>query len=426
MAGHWRQRGNRIELRVFAGRDPLSGAKRYATRTIPMAGKREADKALAAFVADLAGGKVGSAGSGRTFGDLLERWFEARAKDWSPGTAYQTRWMIDHRLLGLRDRPLRAIDVAALDEFYAALRERGGRDGTPLSGSSVHRVHGVVRLAFDQAVKWNWRPDNPALHANAGKTRRPKISPPTGPEVVQLLEAAEGHDPELLVFLFLDAETGARRGELSTLRFSDFGDDSVRIARSLIVGLLTEDAKRAYAGHIWPGEWRRGERPTALIEKENPKNESSIRTVALTRATTELIRLHRIRLVEEALGAGVIFAPDGFVFPASTDGTRPWRPETWTRRFSRLRDSVGIKVRLHDVRHFVATTLLTAGVDLATVAGRLGHGGGGRTTLAIYSHFLTEPDRLAAEVMAGVLASKPVATKEAEVVSLAERRRNAT
>ena len=83
---------------------------------------------------------------------------------------------------------------------------------------------------------------------------------------------------------------------------------------------------------------------------------------------------------------------------------KPWRPETWTRRFSKLRDSEGIPVRLHDVRHFVATTLLTSGVDLATVAGRLGHGGGGRTTLAIYSHFLSEPDRLAAEVMAGVLA----------------------
>ena len=131
MAGHWRQRGNRIELRVFVGRDPLSGAKRYATRTIALAGKRDADRALAAFVAELAGGSVAITGSGRTFGDLLERWFEARARDWSPGTAYQTRWMIDHRLSGLRERPVRTLDVAALDEFYAALRERGGRTARP-------------------------------------------------------------------------------------------------------------------------------------------------------------------------------------------------------------------------------------------------------------------------------------------------------
>jgi integrase len=426
MAGHWRQRGNRIELRAFAGRDPLSGAKRYATRTMPLVGKREANKALAAFVAELAAGKVVSTGAGRTIGDLLERWFEARAGDWSPSTAYQTRWLIDHRLSGLRDRPVRTLDVAALDQFYAAMRERGGRGGTPLSGSSVHRVHGVVRLALDQAVKWGWRSDNPALRANAGKARKPKISPPTGPEVVQLLEAAEGQDPELLVFLYLDAETGARRGELSALRFTDFSDDSVRIARTLIVGLLTEESEREHAGHIWPAEWRRGVRSTALIEKESPKNESSIRTIALMPATTELVRQHRGRLIEQAFAAGVTFAPEGFVFPASVDGTRPWRPETWTRRFGRLRDREGMKVRLHDVRHFVATTLLTSGVDLATVAGRLGHGGGGKTTLSIYSHFLSEPDRLAAEVMAGVLAREPAAPTDAEVVSLAGRRRKAT
>jgi hypothetical protein len=55
------------------------------------------------------------------------------------------------------------------------------------------------------------------------------------------------------------------------------------------------------------------------------------------------------------------------------------------------------------MRHFVATTLLTAGVDLATVAGRLGHGGGGKTTLAIYGHFLSEPDREASNVMSRLL-----------------------
>ncbi len=71
MPGHWRQRGNSIELRAFVGRDPLNPRRFvYATRTIPGVGKREADKALAAFVADLAAGKLGRTGA--TVGDLLE------------------------------------------------------------------------------------------------------------------------------------------------------------------------------------------------------------------------------------------------------------------------------------------------------------------------------------------------------------------
>ncbi len=62
-------------------------------------------------------------------------------------------------------------------------------------------------------------------------------------------------------------------------------------------------------------------------------------------------------------------------------------------------------VRLHDLRHFVATTLLASGTDLATVAGRLGHGSGGKTTLAIYGHFLrgAPPDRAAADLLAGLV-----------------------
>jgi integrase len=117
--------------------------------------------------------------------------------------------------------------------------------------------------------------------------------------------------------------------------------------------------------------------------------------------------------VARAAACGVTLPPESFVFAAKVDGSRPIRPETWTRRFTRLRDEVGLPtVRLHDLRHFVATTLLASGTDLLTVAGRLGHGSGGKTTLAIYGHLLrgAPPDRAAADLRAGLvrpLASRP-------------------
>jgi integrase len=265
-----------------------------------LVGKREADKALTAFVAEVGEGTVVRPRAGRTFGELLEAWFEARSGDWSPSTAYQTRWMIDHRALGLAGRSLKSIDVATLDRFYAELRKRGGKDGALLSVASVQRVHAMVRLALEQAVKWGWRSDNPAVHARPGKTVPVRFTPPTADEVIQLLEAAEESDPEFLVFLFLDAETGARRGEVSALRFSDFGDGVVRIARTLVIGLDAEEARLRYEGHIWPRGWGRGAHATAVIEKDSPKNERSIRTVALTEATAKLVDEHRARLVERA------------------------------------------------------------------------------------------------------------------------------
>ncbi|WP_406692310.1 tyrosine-type recombinase/integrase [Saccharopolyspora sp. ID03-671] len=36
---------------------------------------------------------------------------------------------------------------------------------------------------------------------------------------------------------------------------------------------------------------------------------------------------------------------------------------------------LGIETHLHALRHYSATELLTAGVDLPTVSGHLGHGG---------------------------------------------------
>jgi hypothetical protein len=40
---------------------------------------------------------------------------------------------------------------------------------------------------------------------------------------------------------------------------------------------------------------------------------------------------------------------------------------------------------LHSLRHYSATELIAAGVDIRTVAGRLGHGSGGAATLKIYA-----------------------------------------
>ncbi len=178
---------------------------------------------------------------------------------------------------------MHAISAAELDKFYATLRARGGQRGAPLSVSSVMRVHGVVRLALNQALKWGWRSDNPAVLASPGKLRKAKITLPTKGEVLQLLAAAEAKDLELLTFLFLDAETGARRGELAALRLSDFDDGAVTITRALTVGLMTEESLKAYRGHIWPSEQPRGSRPTALLEKDVPKNERSLRTISLYR-----------------------------------------------------------------------------------------------------------------------------------------------
>jgi integrase len=57
------------------------------------------------------------------------------------------------------------------------------------------------------------------------------------------------------------------------------------------------------------------------------------------------------------------------------------------------------------LRHFVATQLLSAGVDVRTVAGRLGHRNAA-TTLNVYAHFLAQSDRAAADIMGGLISGE--------------------
>ena len=51
-------------------------------------------------------------------------------------------------------------------------------------------------------------------------------------------------------------------------------------------------------------------------------------------------------------------------------------PSSVTQRYGRLAERLGIATHLHSLRHYSATELIAAGVDIRTVAGRLGHSGG--------------------------------------------------
>jgi integrase len=62
-----------------------------------------------------------------------------------------------------------------------------------------------------------------------------------------------------------------------------------------------------------------------------------------------------------------------------------WSPEALSSQYRRLVHRLGIRTSLHKLRHYSATELIRAGVDVRTVAGRLGHSGAGTTTLTYYA-----------------------------------------
>jgi integrase len=371
--GSMRRRGDAWELIVYAGRDAVTGKKRYTSRTV-RGGKRDAQRALSEMVGAASRGTL--AKTNATVGELLEQWFEHATPDLSPATVRETRGYLDRSLLpALGDVSLARLRAQDLDRLYRRLRERGGASGRPLAPGTVRRIHGILHRALAQGVRWGWIGANPASAATPPRVPVSDIRPPSPAEVVRLFDLAHETNPDLATFIVLAAATGARRSELVALRWRDVDLDAgaVRIGRGIVLG------------------------PDGPVEKDTKTHQA--RRVSLDRGASALLSAHRRRCAERALACGASLGAGAFVFSASADGALPWRPDNTTRAFNRLRDRAGLKtVRLHDLRHYVATQLLASGVDIRTVAGRLGHRNAS-TTLNVYSHFLQSADKDAADAL---------------------------
>jgi hypothetical protein len=84
---------NSWQLRVYAGVDPSSGRKRWATRMIH-GSEREARRQLKRFLDEASDSRV-RAGSAS---DLLGRWFAAASTEWSASTLLETKCLLEHHL----------------------------------------------------------------------------------------------------------------------------------------------------------------------------------------------------------------------------------------------------------------------------------------------------------------------------------------
>lgn len=378
-----RKRGDRkYEVIVQLGR--VDGVRKQVSRTFH-GSKRAADRFASRLEVEAQQGTFDrpidlDAPPPATVAGLLEQWFAFASPVWSPSTRLQHRSIIDRHLTPKLGRmALDRVTVATVDRLYGDLRQRG------LQGATVRRIHVVLHRALAQAERWGWIPANPASKATLPKVVAAEEFEPEIADVLALIVAAKAGnddpevkrpaDPELALFIRLAAATGARRGELCGLRWADIDETSLTIARAVV------DA---------------GGGVVAVKETKTGKK----RRVALDAGTVAEIQTQRARRAEQVLKTR---GQMEWVFESKRRTGEPLRPNSISQRFQAVRDELGLKLRLHDLRHTNTSYLLAAGIDVRTVAGRLGHGDGGRQTLGRYGHRLDSADQRAAEVMGDYL-----------------------
>jgi len=253
----------------------------------------------------------------------------------------------------------------------------------PLANSSIHQVWAILSGALKRAVRWRWITINPFDQAEPPKGVTHDPDPPSAEQAATIVNEAF-LETWWGVLVWLAMTTGARRGELCALSWDRFDIDNA------VLSIRTSIAQDG--AETW--------------EKDTKTHQQ--RRIALNEATVTLLTSYRDRCEADAAEFGITLAPSSRLFSASPDHSTWIKPSSVSQRYERMCARLGWDMHIHQLRHYSATELIAAGVDVRTVAGRLGHGGGGATTLRVYSAWVSEADQRAATSLSGRMPSPPL------------------
>jgi integrase len=160
----------------------------------------------------------------------LDDWLDSHAMEIKPRTLLDCRACIRLYVTPrIGHLPIQAVRPSTITKLYRDLLTSGGRHGKPLAITTVTHLHAVLRKAFRDAVIVDGLiGGNPVERA-----KRPRMQtqePGTVWTVAQLrafLATARQH--RLFAFFHAAAYTGARRGELLNLRWTDIDLDAKKI-----------------------------------------------------------------------------------------------------------------------------------------------------------------------------------------------------
>ena len=132
---------------------------------------------------------------------------------------------------------LRVLRPDHLNAFYSQLAQSGSnrRTGGTLSNCTIRRYHRFISIVLSQAVKEGLIPMNVAARAEPPKVEKhePNYLQPT--TIPLMLDALEREPLKWRMLVHLMLVTGARRGEILSLKWEnvDFDNSRIYICRSI-------------------------------------------------------------------------------------------------------------------------------------------------------------------------------------------------
>jgi integrase len=303
-----------------------------------------------------------------TVQEHFEAWWEIKKEKVKPTTAENYRFILDRYILPkLGTQLLKDLTSVKIEKMLIELIQEH-------SESTVRLVSITLSQGLERAVKDRLLPLNPAKGIERPKGKKRMVTPYTSSELRNLLGELESH--RLFAFFRLLAYTGARRGEILALRWSDLDFEKATLSIS---------KNRTRIGKT-------------VIEQDSTKGGDGKRIVQIDSDTLRLVRDHRKRQIEERMKAGSLWQEANYIF--TQENGLPLEPSTPYQLFKRTAKRLGLRSEsLHSIRHLHATELLNSGVGVHLVKDRLGHSDIS-TTLRIYAHIRPEQKQEVADLFA--------------------------
>lgn len=354
-------------LHAFVGKDN-NGRKRYTSKTFHGT-KKEAGIALAAFVTEVAKDRnASSPAEPITVSQTLSKWLVSRRARLSPATTDRYRVAIKHIEPVIGSIRVARLRPHHIEDLYGALVAEGH------SGSSIRKIHWALR----QSLAWAHRRGYTSIIATDGIELPPlgarEMEPPSSDDVRTVIEHLLDKDPDWGTLVAVIAWTGCRRGEVAGLRWEDV-DLTQR-------SLLIRRSVAAVPGGIQVKGTKTGE----------------IRRIAIGPKTVKLLKAQKKRSGERAKKCNATLESSSYIFSPKPGGQRPYHPYTITRTFVEACREAGVpRMRLHDLRHHSAATLLKGGASVGEVMDR--HGWRTVEMVNRYRHLREAQDSAAAKVL---------------------------
>lgn len=279
-----------------------------------------------------------------------------------------------HILPALGDMLLVDVSPAVLTKLLVDYQRRGYAHASAVKLYNI--LNGVFTMAFlDDSIKLN-----PMLKVKRPAPRKDEKKQEEGEkaltvqELSRVLSCVMQEPLKWQSYINLAADSGARRGELCGLQWSDidWNKGTVTIRRNL-----------QYT-------------PAAGVYETSPKN-GKTRTVDIGEETLALLLKLRREQSAEHLSKWVF----------TQDGTAdPMHPQTPTRYFKKFGAKYGIEdFHPHKLRHSSASIAITNGADVVSVSERLGHSDTA-VTLRMYAHANEESIRRAGQTVRDALKAQ--------------------